>query len=103
MRRGVLPWWLPLALLVLCFAVLGVRWGQGVAALTETDVIRHYAARYVAEGPEGAVPEDCAARPDPAPEVWLVIDCGRAGRMVRYRVDRLGRMVEDDRRGGPEA
>ena len=69
-------WWAPLGLLLLVVALLGLRWGSVVAALTETDVINHYAARYVAEGPEGAQETDCVARPDARGDVWLIVSCG---------------------------
>ena len=78
------------------------RAGFVAANITETDVINHYAALYVAEGPEGASLSDCAAQPGAETGVWLVINCGGAAHIVQYRVDRFGRLVEGAGVGGPE-
>ena len=74
-------------------AILAFRMGYNVVNITETNVINHYAARYVAEGPKGAKVTDCAAQPGDAEGVWLVIQCGGAAHVVRYAVDRYGKLV----------
>ena len=86
-------WWMPLVVLTLVAGLLVYRAGFVTAHLSEADVISHYAAIYVAEGPEGAKATDCAAMPDPDPAVWLVINCGGAAHIVQYRVDRFGRIA----------
>jgi hypothetical protein len=87
-------WWLPLVVLTVVAGLLVFRQGFAVANMTETDVIRHYAAIYVAQGPEGAKVTDCAARPGDAEGVWLIVSCGGASHVVQYRVDRFGRLVD---------
>ena len=83
-------WWLPLGVLTLVAGLMMFRAGWIVARITETDVIAHYAALYVAEGPEGARMTDCSAMPSEVTGVWLVIRCG-SDRI--YPVDRFGRLV----------
>ncbi|NNF73342.1 MAG: hypothetical protein HKN02_14260 [Rhodobacteraceae bacterium] len=77
--------------LALLAAVLGVMMGTRQAALSETEVINAYAARYVAE--TGGVPTDCAAVPGRG-EVWLIIRGGGAGLSGRvFEVDTRGALV----------
>lgn len=83
--------------------LLVFRQGYVAANMTETDVINHYAAIYVAKGPEGAKVSDCAARPGDTEAVWLIISCGGAAHIVQYRVDRFGRLVDGAGISGPEA
>ncbi len=71
------------AALALAAAVLGLRSGQGVAALTEGDVIAAWAQRYVDEAGGAARVTDCAAVPHTDPAVWMVVVCdGPAARRV---------------------
>lgn len=87
-------WWMPLVVLTLVGGLLMYRQGFVAANMTETDVINHYAAIYVAEGPEGAKVSNCAARPGDTENVWLIVSCGGAAHVVQYRVDRFGRLVD---------
>lgn len=95
-------WWMPLVVLTVFAGLLVFRQGYVAANITETDVINHYAAIYVAEGPEGAKVTDCAARPGTADGVWLVVSCGGAAHLVQYPVDRLGRLVDPVAPEGPQ-
>lgn len=63
--------------------------------LSETDVINHYAARYVTE--HGGVLTDCVARPGGMRGVWITVECISENSLVsvRYPVDRRGRLVPD--------
>ena len=91
MKRVV--FFLPFGLLVLAVALIAFRQGVQRANLSETEVINHYAARYVTNGPSGAKPTDCAAKPGGADSVWLVINCGGAAHTVQFRVDHSGNLV----------
>ncbi|QFT60298.1 hypothetical protein FIU94_15830 [Sulfitobacter sp. THAF37] len=84
-------WWTPLAVLTVVVGVLLFRQGWIAAQMTETDVIDHYASRYVAE--HGGRKTDCHAVPASAPRVWIEVRCGDA---VVYKVDRAGRLVLPD-------
>jgi hypothetical protein len=84
-------WWLPLGVLTLVVALFVFRAGWIVANLSETDVIEHYAAIYVAEEGGKATMTDCTAVPGQGAKVWLVIRCGRHR---VYPVDRFGRLIE---------
>ncbi|MCR9125374.1 MAG: hypothetical protein NXH82_04545 [Rhodobacteraceae bacterium] len=82
---------LPLGLLSLAAAGLGVGLGWQVARLDETTVIGSAAAHYVAEAGPGASPHDCVAYPGRAARVWLVVACAHPdGRQFGYRVSPLG-------------
>jgi hypothetical protein len=83
-------WWLPLGVLTVVAGLFLFRAGWIVANLTETDVINHFAARYVADQGEGARMTDCTAVPAADPGIWLVVRCGGK---VSYPVDRFGRLV----------
>ncbi|MEM6303633.1 MAG: hypothetical protein AAF744_02875 [Pseudomonadota bacterium] len=97
-------WWLPLALLTVFCAIVGLRYGMQVVNTTETDVIAHYAARYVAETGEGARLTDCVAAPaDEMPHVWLKVLCrppGSPGKVTAYLVNRFGGLEAAPPRGG---
>ena len=95
-------WWAPLILLTAVAGLLVFRMGYVTAHLTETDIITHFAERYVAEGPEGAKMTDCVARPGTSEKVWLVVHCGGPAHGVQYRVDRFGRLLRDVAPLGPE-
>ncbi len=77
-------------------ALLVYRQGYVAAQMTETDVINHYAAVYVAGGPDGAKVTDCVATAGTRAGVWIVVRCGGPAHLVEYRVDRFGRLVEGD-------
>lgn len=71
--------------------------------MTETDVIEHYAAEYVADGPEGAKLTDCVAVPGEVEPVWIVVHCGEGEAARQYPADRRGRLVVIAPKTGPEA
>ena len=93
---------MPLVVLTTVAALLVFRMGYVAAKITETDVINHYAARYVAEEPEGRQMTDCVARPSKADGVWLVVHCGGAAHVVEYRVNRFGQLVDGGSTSGPQ-
>lgn len=97
--------WTPLAVLAVGAGLFGLRLGYAALTLSETDVINHYAARYVAEAPGGA-PSDCVAFPGPARSgIWLVVACGQpcAPGRQEYHVNRLGRFVHGGDMACPQA
>ena len=96
-------WWTPFGLLILGFALIGLRSGWMAARMTETDVINHYAADYVANGPAGAALSDCVAVPGAVAPIWIVIRCGQGEMMRQYPVDRQGRLVVIAPNEEPEA
>jgi hypothetical protein len=87
-------WWTPLALLTLVAVLLVFRQGWIAAHMTETDVINHYATRYVAD--HGGRISDCVAVPGRAAGIWIEVRCGAK---VIYPVDRTGRLVLPDLSG----
>lgn len=95
-------WWAPVGLLILGMALVGLRWGRMAATVTETDVINHYAAQYVAEGPESARLTDCVAVPGTIDPVWIVVRCGEGAEARHFPVDRRGRLVVFAPREVPE-
>ncbi|MEM8577650.1 MAG: hypothetical protein AAGF60_07340 [Pseudomonadota bacterium] len=97
-------WWLPFGGLLAAVAVLGLRYGGQAAALTETDVINTYAARYVAAQGEGARLTDCVARPGQG-EVWLVVSCTAPGGtpIYDYHVNRFGALIDPPAPPRPQA
>lgn len=100
MTRGLI--FLPFAVLLLLAALFAFRQGYIFANLTETDVINHYAARYLSEV-EGASTKDCVATPGRAP-VWIIVTCTPAqGPAKNYHVNRRGLLVDRANPGDPEA
>jgi len=81
-------WWTPLAVLTLLAGLLLFRQGWIAAHMTETDVIDHFAARYVAE--HGGQKSDCVAVPGRSAQVWIEVHCGD---VAIYPVDRAGRLI----------
>ncbi len=86
-------WFTPLTLLVFAGAVWAFRWGWIAATITETDVIDHYAQRYLAEGGPEARLTDCTAVPGAQAGVWIVVRCVGVAARFDYPVDRFGRLV----------
>lgn len=80
---------LPVAVLLLAAAGIGLSLGLRAVGITETEVIDRVAARYVREAGEEARHTDCAARPAASAGLWLLITCGRH----EYFVDDRGRLV----------
>ena len=96
-------WWAPLGLLVLAFALIGLRYGWIAATTTETDVINRYATRYIKEHGGTAALTDCVAYPGTAyPGIWMVVSCTPTGSegpgRYEYFVNRLGGL---EYRNGP--
>ena len=88
-------WWAPLGILVLTFALIGLRIGWIAATMTETDVINRFAAQYIAEQGGTAALSDCVAYPaDDQPGIWLVVRCTPQGGLepsaYLYHVNRFG-------------
>jgi hypothetical protein len=86
-------WWTPLSLLLVGCALVGLRYGWIAATITETDVITHYAQRYLQEHGEGAALSDCMAVPgDNLPGIWIVVRCHPQDLSEKYEyyVNRLG-------------
>ncbi len=70
-------WWLftPFIALIALAGYLGLRLGQ---PLSETDIITHFAAHYVAQNGAGAAMTDCFGAPSERPDVRLVVVCTHA-------------------------
>lgn len=88
-------WWLPLVVLTIIVGLFVFRLGWIRAHLTETDVINHFAARYVVETGGQATVTDCVALPGQQEGVWLVVRCAPpdGGAVQRFPVDRSGRLL----------
>jgi hypothetical protein len=56
--------------------VFGLRAGWYIVSLSETDVIKKYAALYV-NGANGRRSEDCSAIPGGDSGAWIIVTCGR--------------------------
>lgn len=83
---------IPLLIIGGLLAVIGLRLGVMVATTSETDVITHYASKYVEAFPETGQAEDCYAVPGEASGVWIVVVCssGNPDQRREYHVNRLG-------------
>ncbi|MEL0436002.1 hypothetical protein [Phycobacter sp. K97] len=97
-----IAYWIPVILLTLLLAVIGLRYGIQRQGLTETDVITLYAQRYLADHagsgrPAAAQVTDCFAHPGSGAWSWLVVTCrpkgGGAGEIYRYEVNVLGGLI----------
>lgn len=73
---------------------IGYTLGQRSAALSESDVINHFAAEYVRT--TGGDLTDCLAVPGAHPEIWISVICGTGAGQHRYHVNAKGREVETD-------
>ncbi len=69
-----LRWWMfaPFVVLIAMAGYLGLRLGQPIS---ETDIITHFAAHYVAQNGAGAAMTDCFGAPSPRADVRLVVIC----------------------------
>ena len=88
-----LLWWAPLGLAAVAAALVGLRYGWIATQITETDVITHYAQKYLSDHGASARLEDCVARPgQSARGVWIVVSCQPEGVQGRYEyhVNRFG-------------
>ena len=82
---------LPLAALIVFAAYLGLRAGR---LPSETQIINHYAAIYLASAPDGARLTDCAATPHPDAAIRMVIICAHpAGLTTTFFVGPRGETV----------
>lgn len=92
MTTGTPRWlFLPFAAMVALAGVLGFRMGQ---PLSETDIINHFAAVYLAQAGNGAAPTDCLAIANPDPAIRLVVVCTHPGGAVyQYPVGPRGRLI----------
>lgn len=91
-------WWLPVCALALALTAVGLRYGWIATQVTETDVITHYAQKYVSDHGLGARPIDCVARPGNG-FTWIELTCSPRevqGAYV-YHVNRLGRLIHATR------
>ena len=78
----------PVAVLAVWAGYLGLRSGQ---LPSETDIIDHYAAAYLATAPSGASLTDCSATPHPDEAIRMVINCAHpSGVLTTYYVDQRG-------------
>lgn len=100
-------WFLPVGMLTLGVALLGLRFGTYAAYLTETEVITGYADRHIAL--HGGSSADCHAEGGGSFAVWIVVRCVTGPEPVAhsYYVNRLGWLTREDSgaamRAGPEA
>jgi hypothetical protein len=87
-------WFAPFAVLLVASGIWAFRLGWIAATLTETEVIAHYSAQYVATFGPAAQASDCVARPGAAKGVWIVVSCGtEATGHTEYHINRFGRQV----------
>lgn len=91
-------WWVPLCAATVALAAVGLRYGWIAARVTETDVITHYARKYVSDHGAGAAPTDCVARPGRG-WVWIELSCAPQAVLgiYVYRVNRFGRLIDAQR------
>lgn len=104
-----IAYWIPVILLTLLLAVIGLRYGILRQGIPETDVITLYAQRYLADHagsgrPGTAQVTDCSARPGQGVWSWLVVTCrpkgGAEGAIYRYEVNALGGLIRFSGPGG---
>jgi hypothetical protein len=104
-----IAYWIPVALLTLLLAVIGLRYGILRQGITETDVITLYAQRYLADHAGSGRPgepqvTDCSARPGEGGWSWLIVTCrppgSGAAALYRYEVNVLGGLIRFSGPGG---
>ena len=98
---------LPFAGLVALSGFVGFRYGQ-TAQMSETAAVNYWAGHYVNAAGASADITDCAARPHPSDQVWLIISCAQPdmrGSAVVYPIGRDGQLLlqQLDQPLGPEA
>lgn len=95
-------WFSPLALITVLVGLWAFRLGWIAAHTTETEVINHYAQKYLADRSrdgtlEGASVTDCVALPGEGKGIWLHIVCGPSptdgSRQYEYEVNRFGKYI----------
>jgi len=95
MNRISVPVWMfaPLGALIVLAGYLGYRLGQPVS---ETEIITHFAAIYVAEAGAGAAMTDCLAVAGQQDGVRLVVVCEHpGGEVYRYPAGPRGQLVSE--------
>jgi hypothetical protein len=86
-------WWAPLALITLGCTLFGLRMGWIAATTDETDVIMHFAEKYVQSHRGDAQLTDCIALPaHDIPGIWILVRCRPPNTSQRYEyyVNRFG-------------
>lgn len=84
--------WTPVMAFTVAMAVLGLRAGWHVSALTESDVINRAAQDYV-EGGQGRQMIDCVAMPASQRKIWLIVTCTATnGSIETYHATRFGKV-----------
>lgn len=84
--------WTPLAALTVAAAFFGLRAGNYVSGLSESDVINAAAQSYLS-GDAVRSKSDCAAAPAQEAGLWLTITCQPAqGPVFIYNATRLGQI-----------
>lgn len=93
---------MPLLLVILFAALLGLRQGLRSSQTTETDIINAYASRYLEARRDagtgmGAGLTDCVAYPGQEERIWLIVSCGPspfdAARHYEYTIGRRGQLL----------
>lgn len=95
-----MPWSVLRVVLGLAVVAAGAGLWLGLhrAPLTETEAIETAVQRYVAE--TGGKRTDCVAVPGNDAAVWIVVNCGTAARISRYRIGYDGGLIDAPR--GPQ-
>lgn len=73
---------------------MGLRYGWIASRVTETDVITHYAQKYLKDHGTGAAMTDCTAQPGRG-LAWIVVRCQPRDVTghYEYRVNRIGKLI----------
>lgn len=91
-------WFLPVSCLTLTFGYFGLKQGQQMTSLSETEVINAVAGAYVEK--TGGAMTDCFAYPSEKDREWLVVSCGTNWLIG---IDRFGRTLWIDHTPVPDA
>lgn len=92
MSRGVI---LPIAMILALAGAFGLYLGVISAPLTESEILEHHAARYVAE--TGGAPSDCYGVPSGVDGVRMIVVCEHEGSEAWFvAVDQAGRALDEE-------